>query len=161
MNQQLDKTMRLVQGEKKTPRCYVRTLVMLEDSLAATLANKETKKKMSSTNSKALNAMRQRLKKHNVLYEAAIAAWRESPRSDSEEEDDESDESEDDNIDVEDEAEPEEDEADRGKSKSQKAFDREFMKDPTKVTYAMVSAKLLEISASRGKKGVDLSLIHI
>ena len=155
MNQQLDKTMRLVQGEKKTPRCYVRTLVMLEDSLAATLANKETKKKMSSTNSKALNAMRQRLKKHNVSYEAAIAAWRESPRSDSEEDDDESDESEDDNIDVEDEAEPEEDEADRGKSKSQKAFDREFMKDPTKVTYAMVSAKLLEISASRGKKGVD------
>ena len=156
MNTQLDKTMRVVQGQKKTPRFYIKTLVMLEDFLAATMANKEAKKKMSSTNSKALNAMRQRLKKHNVGYEADIATFRENPvaTDDEESESESEEESEDENVDEEEEPEVE-DEADKGKSKSQKAFDKEFTKDPKKVTYAMVMAKLAEISASRGKKGVD------
>jgi hypothetical protein len=48
------------------PKGYVRILGELEGYLTTSLANKEQKKKMSATNSKALNTMRQRLKKHNV-----------------------------------------------------------------------------------------------
>lgn len=44
-----------------------------------TLANKEAKKKLSPTNAKALNTMRQRLKKHNIPYQEAIDKIRENP----------------------------------------------------------------------------------
>jgi hypothetical protein len=61
------------------PKAYIRILGELEDYLSASLANKEQKKKMSATNSKALNTMRQRLKKHNaqvrfVLFLAVVAS---------------------------------------------------------------------------------------
>ena len=36
----------------------------------------EAKKKMSPTNARALNAMRQRLKKHNINYQEQIKAFR-------------------------------------------------------------------------------------
>ena len=55
-----------------------------------TLANKEAKKKLSPTNAKALNTMRQRLKKHNLPYQEAMEKLREQPdlatESESEEE---------------------------------------------------------------------------
>ena len=41
------------------------SVTSLQDRLFATLANKELTKKMSPTNAKALNTMRQRLRKHN------------------------------------------------------------------------------------------------
>ena len=40
---------------------------------------------MSPTNARALNTMRQRLKKHNVAYQAQIDAFREKPESSEEE----------------------------------------------------------------------------
>ena len=58
----------------------------LQDFLLKTLGNREAKKKMSSTNAKALNTMRQRLKKHNVGIQDQIDTFREHPES-SEEED--------------------------------------------------------------------------
>ena len=61
------------------PRRYIRLLVELEDFLYKTLADKEAKKKMSTTNAKALNAMRQRLKKHNLSYQEAMDAFRANP----------------------------------------------------------------------------------
>lgn len=53
-----------------------------------TLANKDLKKKMSPTNAKALNTMRQRLKKHNTSFELVdlITKFRENPEADDEEE---------------------------------------------------------------------------
>lgn len=44
-----------------------------------TLANKDAKKKLSPTNARALNTMRQRLKKHNIPYQEAIDKLREQP----------------------------------------------------------------------------------
>ncbi|GFH10279.1 eukaryotic translation initiation factor 3 subunit C, partial [Haematococcus lacustris] len=51
------------------PRGYVRILAELEDYLNETNANKEVKKKMNASNAKALNTMRQRLKKHMPTYQ--------------------------------------------------------------------------------------------
>ena len=42
-----------------------------QDFLNETMANKDVKKKMSATNNKAFNTMRQRLKKHNL----AVRGW--------------------------------------------------------------------------------------
>ena len=44
--------------------------------LSSYLVLQEAKKKMSPTNARALNAMRQRLKKHNINYQEQIKAFR-------------------------------------------------------------------------------------
>lgn len=51
----------------------------MQDTVTATLANKEAKKKLSPTNAKALNTMRQRLKKHNIPYQEAIDKIKANP----------------------------------------------------------------------------------
>jgi translation initiation factor 3 subunit C len=53
----------------------------VQDFLQKALANKDAKKKMSPTNAKALNSMRQRLRKHNLTYADQIEAFRENPVS--------------------------------------------------------------------------------
>ena len=53
--------------------------VFVQDCVTNTLANKEAKKKLSPTNAKALNTMRQRLKKHNIPYQDAIDKIKENP----------------------------------------------------------------------------------
>lgn len=52
-----------------------------QDFLQKALANKDAKKKMSPTNAKALNSMRQRLRKHNLMYADQIESFRENPVS--------------------------------------------------------------------------------
>ena len=53
----------------------------------------QVKKKMSSTNAKALNTMKQRLRKYLPEHEAAMVAWRENPvLEEGEEEEEESEE---------------------------------------------------------------------
>lgn len=56
-----------------------------------TLANKDVKKKMSPTNAKALNTMRQRLKKHNIQYAEQMNKFRDNPASTEEEDEKEED----------------------------------------------------------------------
>lgn len=62
------------------PQVYIKLLAELEDSVNATAADKETQKKMSPTNSKAYNTMRQRIKKHNPLFADDIAKVPALPR---------------------------------------------------------------------------------
>lgn len=58
----------------------------LEDFLSKSLADKAARKKMSATNARALNTMRQRVKKHNAGFQKEIEAFREHPVSSSEDE---------------------------------------------------------------------------
>jgi hypothetical protein len=96
LQKQLEKAMKTA-NLLAPPRVYIAMLCELEDCLNATLANKEVKKKMSSTNAKALNTMKQRLRKYLPDHDRAMAAWRENPVLDEVDEDEsEEEESEDD-----------------------------------------------------------------
>lgn len=60
------------------PRFYVRSLVQLEDAVkAAAGESKDAKKKLNALNAKALNAMKQKLKKYCKTLETEMQAFRE------------------------------------------------------------------------------------
>jgi len=173
INKQLEKVMRVTESVK-VPNLYIKTLVMLEDFLAQALANKDAKKKMSSSNAKALNTMKQKLKKNNKQYEELINKCRENPESDEEKEEEESEEeyeSDDEIIELEQLRKPEaksdsetsqydDEKADAGDgpwdqklSKKDRLLDRQFMKDPSEITWDTVNKKFKEVVAARGRKG--------
>ncbi|XWS13183.1 hypothetical protein CRYUN_Cryun36dG0015700 [Craigia yunnanensis] len=152
INKQLEKVLRVTESDR-VPNLYIKCLVMLEDFLAEALANKEAKKKMSSSNHKALNSMKQKLKKNNKHEEKSEDE--ESDRSGSEFEDpSQIAESSDEDDDRE---EPEDAAADgaweKKLSKKDKLMDREFKKDPSEITWDTVSKKFKEVVAARGGKG--------
>ncbi|XP_057438984.1 eukaryotic translation initiation factor 3 subunit C-like [Lotus japonicus] len=173
INKQLEKVMCVTESEK-VPKLYIKALVMLEDFLAQALANKDAKKKMSSSNAKALNSMKQKLKKNNKQYEEMITKQRESPESEEEKEEEESeDEYESDGEIIEPEQlrkrEPQSDSEasqyddekqddgdgpwDQKLSKKDRLLDRQFMKDPSEITWDTVNKKFKEVVAARGRKG--------
>ncbi|KAF8089276.1 hypothetical protein N665_0511s0020 [Sinapis alba] len=162
VNKQLEKVMRITEAVKP-PTLYIKTLVMLEDFLNEALANKEAKKKMSPSNSKALNAMRQKLKKNNKLHEDDINKYREAPEveDDNEADDDEEEESEfEDDVSIEDVTvvdmpvdEPADNRWETMKNKGEREMEKLLSKDPKEITWDWVNQKFKEIVAARGKKG--------
>lgn len=174
INKQLEKVMRVTESDR-VPNVYIKALVMLEDFLNQALANKEAKKKMSSSNAKALNSMKQKLKKNNKQYEELINRFRENPEEEEEEDSDEAeDDDEDEDIDFEDvdpsklqsESGEEDDDGEKGEdettesssgwekmmSRKDKLMDKQF-KDPNQITWDTVNKKFKEIVAARGRKG--------
>jgi translation initiation factor 3 subunit C len=152
LNKQLDKVRRLG-ALTKTPKIYVKAMIELEDFLTASLANKEARKKMSSTNAKALNSMRQNLKKNNKEYETEIKARREAKEnadSDSSDSDSYSDSYDESGSEGEDE-----DGFEKVKSKTEKKKVQFTQMDPKDITYGMIMEKSQELIMARGRKGTD------
>lgn len=61
------------------PKVYIAAIAGLEDFLNEAMADKPALKKMNTSNSRAFNAAKQRVKKNNRDYEKGLAKFREDP----------------------------------------------------------------------------------
>ncbi|TPX54006.1 hypothetical protein PhCBS80983_g06080 [Powellomyces hirtus] len=78
LNKAYSKAGTIIQREG-IPRFYIRTIIQLEDFMKESLSNKDAIKKMNASSSRALNAMKQKLRKHNKQYEADIEKFKATP----------------------------------------------------------------------------------
>ncbi|KAI8920231.1 eukaryotic translation initiation factor 3 subunit 8 N-terminus-domain-containing protein [Powellomyces hirtus] len=78
LNKGYSKAAAIIQREG-VPRFYIRTIIELEDFMKEALTNKDAIKKMNASSSRALNAMKQKLRKHNKQYEADIEKFQANP----------------------------------------------------------------------------------
>ena len=79
---EFDKLGRMVERQlnlsEKVPSFYIKSLVNLEQSLNTAVAKeKEAKKKMNATNARALNTMKQKVKKTTKEYEKEVKLFQE------------------------------------------------------------------------------------
>ncbi|KAF7965383.1 hypothetical protein HWV62_14080 [Athelia sp. TMB] len=86
ISNEFDKLARMVQRQNNVaepiPPFYVKTLCSLETSLNnAIAAEKDAKKKMNATNNRALNAMKQKIKKAVKEYATEIKQYQEDPEA--------------------------------------------------------------------------------
>ncbi|KAF5776684.1 putative proteasome component (PCI) domain, eukaryotic translation initiation factor 3 subunit C [Helianthus annuus] len=163
INRQLEKVMRVTESDR-APNSYIKALVMLEDFLNQAMGNKEAKRKMSSSNAKAMNAMRQKLKKNNKMYEDLISKCRENPESFKDQEEADEDDVDDGFSSVSTEPSIEDTLSDVDvidvnqlvwttmMNKKDKLIEKQF-KDPSQVTWDTVNKKYKEVRAARGRKG--------
>ncbi|KIM75445.1 hypothetical protein PILCRDRAFT_670892 [Piloderma croceum F 1598] len=84
ISNEFDKLARMVQRQNNVaepiPPFYVRTLISLEKSLnTAIVKEKEAKKKMNATNNRALNAMKQKMKRAAKEHEKEIKQYQMDP----------------------------------------------------------------------------------
>eukprot|EP00127_Corallochytrium_limacisporum_P002165 Clim_evm59s108 gene=Clim_evmTU59s108 len=116
MEKALKKTKGIV-GGGATPKIFLKYLIELDEAVEQAAADKEGRKKMSKTSVKALNALRQKLRKAVRAYEGEIELYKKDPlvsgESDDEDEDEDEDESE-----TESEEEESEDEAPKAATKA-------------------------------------------
>ncbi|CAL9221932.1 unnamed protein product [Arabidopsis halleri] len=124
LNKHLEKVMKITKSVKAST-LYIKALVLLEDFL-----NGDKERKMSTSNSKAFNSMRQKLKKNNMQYQEDINRFRESP-------------------DIEDDYEYEEEVEEPTDNVS---WEMLFSLDHEEITWNMVNKKFKEIMAARGSK---------
>ncbi|KAK4704390.1 translation initiation factor 3 subunit C, partial [Phenoliferia sp. Uapishka_3] len=82
ISNEFDKLVRLVTRQanvaEAVPTAFIKLLSTLDDMLAGAQG---AKKKMNATNSKALNSMKQKVKKTQRDYEAAVAKYKEDPEA--------------------------------------------------------------------------------
>ncbi|KAK0601826.1 hypothetical protein LWI29_027761 [Acer saccharum] len=122
------------------------------------MANKEAKKKMSSSNAKALNSMKQKLKK-NKQYEDLINKGEEDEFDVEEDPNNidiggsDKDGDVDDDGDDERKADDENDEGWKTTGRKSKSLMEKQFKNPSEITWDTVNKKFKEVIAARGRKG--------
>jgi translation initiation factor 3 subunit C len=75
LTKQYTKAASVILKEGNVPRFYIRALYGLEDALKVSLENKNDKK-MAGASAKALNSMKQKIKKYNKTFEKEIEEYR-------------------------------------------------------------------------------------
>ena len=73
---EFDKLNRAVQKGTSTPKVYIKAISELEEFMYDTVKDKAAAKKMNTANARALNAIKQKIKRNNRLYESDIEAFR-------------------------------------------------------------------------------------
>ncbi|ODQ68180.1 hypothetical protein NADFUDRAFT_81217 [Nadsonia fulvescens var. elongata DSM 6958] len=85
ISSEFDKMNKLVEKANKQyseiPSQYIKTLAGLEDFLEEAVKAEKSAKKMNASNARALNTIKQRLKKNNRDYESKITAYRADPEA--------------------------------------------------------------------------------
>ncbi|GJN16093.1 hypothetical protein PR202_gb03046 [Eleusine coracana subsp. coracana] len=159
LNKQLEKVVRISELNK-VPNAYIMALMLLEDFLLeSSLAFKEGKRNINSSNSKALKSMKQNLKKNNKQYAELILKCRENPKCfEKEDANDKGKDDRDDEYDTDSDTEINSLASDNEKEekkigKKDKVIDKQLPLDPSEITWEIIDKKLKEIVASRGKKG--------
>ncbi|KAK9368969.1 eukaryotic translation initiation factor 3 subunit 8 N-terminus-domain-containing protein [Lipomyces kononenkoae] len=76
----LNKLITKASQQGDTPKLYIKAITELEDFMNDTIkTEKDSKKKMNATNARALNSIKQRIKKNNRQYEDLITKFRADP----------------------------------------------------------------------------------